>query len=108
MHKLLNLLQATLLPLMTCLVVITSCSSNPYKLTSEALKVEVLKRKPRSNSDCVVVAKVKGHHPEGSSELAENMARNEAASEGANSLFIEDTIANGKERKVEATAYNCK
>ena len=84
-----------------------ACSSSPYKLSKEALKVEMLKRKPSRNSDCVVVAKVTGNHPEGSSELAENMARNAAADDGADSLFIEDTIANGKERKVEGTAYKC-
>jgi hypothetical protein len=84
-----------------------SCSSSPYKLSKKALKIEMLKRKPSRNSDCVVVAKVMGSHPEGSSELAENMARNTAADEGADSLFIEDTIANGKERKVEGTAYKC-
>lgn len=89
-------------------LLLTGCSSSPYKLSKEAIKVEMLKRKPGRNSDCVVMAKVTGSHPEGSSELAENMARNAAADEGANSLFIEDTIANGKERKVEGTAYNCK
>ena len=85
----------------------TACASSPYKLSKEALEVEMLKRKPSRNSDCVVMAKVAGTHPEGSSELAENMARNQAADEGADSLFIEDTIANGKERKVEGTAYKC-
>lgn len=89
-------------------LLISACSSSPYKLTKEGLKVEMLKRKPNRKSDCVVVAKVRGSHHDGSDELAENMARNQAAKEGANSLFIEDTIANGKERKVEGTAYNCK
>ncbi len=87
------------------LTLLVSCASDPYKLTDKSREVEVLKRAPKD--DCEVVTKVIGTHSKGSTELARNMARNKAASKGADSIFIEDEISNGSNREVVATAYKC-
>lgn len=92
--------------LILSLTLIASCASDPYKLTSKAKEVEVLDRKPKGNK-CEVVAKVKGFHDQGSESMAINMARNKAASEGADSIYIDEAVPNGSKRHISATAYFC-
>ncbi|MCR9204899.1 MAG: hypothetical protein NXH75_09995, partial [Halobacteriovoraceae bacterium] len=92
--------------LVTLAIFLTSCASNPFKLTDEGRKVEVLKRKPkRGDSDCEVVGKISATHEEGSTDLAQNKARNMVADQGADSIFFDDIIKNGKSRKVMAIGY---
>jgi len=80
-----------------------SCSTS-YKLSSKASDLTVAQTKP---TQCQVVGKVVGVHPEGSRDLALNHALNQAADQGADTLFIEQTIPNGQEVKVIATTYRC-
>lgn len=89
------------------LITIVSCSSGPYVLTDKTRGVEILKRAPKDQADCEVLAKVKGFHKEGSADMATNMARNAAADMGADSIFIDDVVANGGKREIFATAYKC-
>lgn len=86
----------------------SGCASNPYQLNDKGRKVDVLKRKPkRGDSDCEVVGKVSAVHEEGSTDLAQNKARNMVADQGADSIYFDDVIKNGKSRKVMAIGYKC-
>ncbi len=92
--------------LVAAFILTTGCASNPYSLSDDAKKVELLQRKPKDN-ECEVVAKVSGEHNEGSERMARNMAINKAADADADSIYFDETIPNGSKRKVMATAYIC-
>jgi hypothetical protein len=94
------------LVLIGALLLISSCASDPYRLSEDAKKVELLQRKPKDN-ECEVVAKVTGEHNEGSERMARNMAINKAADADADSIYFDETVPNGSKRKVMATAYIC-
>lgn len=88
------------------LSLLAGCASNPYQLTKEGKQVEVLKRKPREE-ECDVVSKLKAENSDGSEAMAKNKARNMAADKGADSIYFDDMIPNGKSRVIMATAYSC-
>ncbi len=84
---------------------LASCSSNPYKLTDDGRKVEIKLNRPK---DCEVIGRVSGESSDGEFEAAKNMARNQAASKGADALYINDQVQNGAVVKVLGTAYKCR
>lgn len=92
----------------SCVLIVTvsffvvSCASNV--LSEKGKKVEVI---TKAQDGCTAVGKIVGKHKDGILELAKNMARNEAADLGANSIVFNEEITNGKERVVNATAYIC-
>ena len=65
----------------------------------------MLGNKPKSG--CEVTAKVVGENDIGSPDMARNDARNKAADQGANSMFIDEEISNGSKWEIRATAYEC-
>lgn len=87
------------------LFILASCSSNPYKLTEEGKKVELKSNRPKN---CEVIGRVSGESKDGEFEAAKNVARNNAAEKGADSLFINDQVQNGAIVKVLGTAYKCR
>ncbi len=87
------------------LTILFSCSSNPYKLTDDGLKVKVKNKRP---SSCEVLGRVTGVSEDGEREAAINVARNLAADKGADTLFLNDETQNGARIKVKGTAYKCR
>ncbi|EQC44477.1 putative lipoprotein [Bacteriovorax sp. BSW11_IV] len=93
--------------LFTSLILITlfaSCSSIMTKLTSDGKEVKVVDKRPKN---CQPVGKVEGLNNDGSEDLAIVHARNLAGKEDADTLYIDDTIEQGKRRRVLATAFIC-
>jgi hypothetical protein len=86
------------------LFLLTSCGSGDKKLSEKGLSVKVLKNR---STDCQVIGKYQGRNNGGSVELARNHARNQAAEDGANSIYFEEEFANGARWTVHAIAYNC-
>lgn len=87
------------------LLSVVACSSNPYKLTKKAQKIKVVNSKPRS---CEVVGRVFGEADTGDVGSATNVAVNNAASKGADTVYVNESVQNGASIKVIATAYICK
>lgn len=86
------------------LSLVAACSSRPEMLSEKAKDIEVHQVKP---AQCRVVGKVEGVNDQGSKELALNDALNQAADKGANGLFVDQEVPNGKKMMVYATAYDC-
>ena len=89
------------------LIMITSlfaCSST--KLNDSGRKVKIEHKRSLSKK-CEVMGKVVGKSSEGLFQLAKNSARNQAASKGANTIVFNEEIANGKNKVIHATIYNC-
>lgn len=87
------------------LAFVASCSSNPYRLTEGGKKVELKLNRPKN---CEVIGRVSGESEDGEFEAAKNVARNNAADKGADTLFINDQVQNGAQVKVLGTAYKCR
>lgn len=83
---------------------VAACSSHPGVLSEKAKELEVYASKP---ANCSVVGKLVGADDNGSTELATNHARNQAAKLNATGIFVDQEVPNGKKRSVYATAYQC-
>ncbi len=88
------------------LLVLTSCAVSKTKLSDDGERVKVLNTKPKKG--CNAVKKVVGENDEGVEDLAINHARNLAAKEDANTIYIEDKVNVSMKWRIYATAYICK
>ncbi len=95
MHKIL---------LMPLLVAVVSCSSGPSR--EEIRKIKLLEKKDLEK--CQPIDAVSGENNKGSEPLAIEEAKMNAIKLDADSIFIEDSVANGSNIVIKAMAYSCK
>ena len=88
------------------ILLLCSCAVSKTKLTKEGKKVNVTFQKPRKK--CTPHSSVVGENDNGIKELAINHATNLAAEEGANTLFVKETVNEGKSWKVYGIGYDCR
>ncbi len=81
-----------------------SCSSNSLQLSERAKDLEIYGTKPQN---CRVVGKIVGEDKNGSIELAQNHALNQAAKLDATGIYVNQEVSNGSVMRVHATAYQC-
>ncbi len=87
------------------ILTLTSCAVSKTKLSDDGQKVKVVSTKPTKG--CSAVKKVVGENDEGVEDLAINHARNLAAKEDANKIYIEDRVNVSMKWRIYATAYIC-
>jgi hypothetical protein len=85
-------------------LILVACASKPQQLSEKARELEVFANKP---TQCHVVGKVVGKNKMGSTELALNDAKNQAAELDATGIHVNQEVPNGNHRTVYATAYKC-
>ncbi len=87
-------------------LLLCSCAVSKTKLTKAGEKVKVTYQKPRKN--CSPFKSVVGENEDGIKELAINHATNLVAEEGANTLYVKESVNQGNTWKVYGVGYNCK
>ncbi len=90
--------------LMPLLVAVVSCSSGPSR--EEIRKIKLLEKKDLEK--CQPIDAVSGENDKGSEPLAIEEAKMNAIKLDADSIFIEDSVANGSNIVIKAMAYSCK
>ncbi len=95
MHKIL---------LMSLFVVAAACSSGPSR--EEMRKIKLLEKKDLEK--CQPIDAVSGENDKGSEPLAIEEAKMNAIKLDADSIYIEDSVANGSDIVIKAMAYSCK
>ena len=83
-----------------------SCSISKTKLSSDGQEVKILSKAEKSK--CSTIDKVIGLNEKGSDDLAQNHARNLAASLDGNAIFFDEMVSSGNMVKAFATVYDCK
>ena len=83
-----------------------SCAgTSKTKLSQKAKEMRILDS--AKTPGCSVLDKVVGINEDGSEALANNHARNLSAGLEANGIYVNETVQNGSNIKVYATAYQC-
>ncbi len=90
--------------LIPLLVAAVSCSSGPSR--EEIRKIKLLEKKDLEK--CQPIDAVSGENDKGSEPLAIEEAKMNALKLDADSIFIEDSVANGSNIVIKAMAYSCK
>lgn len=92
------------LSLIMALLFAVACSSTPNR--EELRKIRLIERKDLER--CQAIDAIKGVNAKGLETLAIEDAKAQALRLDADSLFIEESVANGSEVVIKAVAYQCK
>lgn len=85
-------------------IALVSCSSTPNR--EELRKFRLIEKKDLER--CQVIDAVTGENSKGLETLAIEDAKAKALKLNADSLYIEESVANGSEIIIKAAAYQCK
>lgn len=90
---------------MVVLLTLVSCGSS-QKISDAARMIHLLEKKDLER--CQPIDQVTGENDKGSETLAIEQAKVAAVDLNADSLYIEDSVANGENIVIKAMAYKCR